>query len=114
MSSQAGKAVYLHKLCAGPHDGFEVDHVNHNKLDNRTENLRLATRQQNGAWRKHYNSGLKGVRKHRHKWVARISIFGREKHLGSFETQEQAARAYDAAAVEAYGEFAYTNKMEFG
>jgi len=113
-TSSSGKTIYLHKLCAGPHEGLEVDHVNHNKLDNRIENIRLATRQQNGAWRKHFGKGLKGVRKHHHKWVARISIMGREIHLGSFETQEQAGRAYDAAAIKAYGKFAYTNAMEFG
>ena len=114
MTSSSGKTIYLHKLCLPSPNGLEVDHRNHNKLDNRLENMRLATRQQNGAWRKHYRKGMKGVRRHHNKWVARISIMGREIHLGSFETKEQAAAAYDAAAVKAYGEFAYTNAMEFG
>jgi hypothetical protein len=59
--------------------------------------------------RKTNTSGFKGVRKHNNKWVARIKQDYQEKHLGSFNTVEEAARAYDVAALKTYGETAKLN-----
>lgn len=69
------------------------------------------------AWgqRKHKNtsSRYKGVsyRKDRGKWVAYIRFGGRKRHLGTFEKASDAAKAYDRAAIEHFGEFAVTNEM---
>lgn len=87
----------------------DVDHVNGNKTDNRIENLREATRVQNNGNTKlprHNTSGMKGVRRHRAKWVAQISIENQCRYLGIFETKEQAGEAYAKAAQEHFGEFA--------
>jgi hypothetical protein len=94
-----------------------VDHINHNTLDNRRENLRVCTAQEN-QWNKNrqYNkqsSPYKGVfvrivGKHI-RISACIRIDGRLKHLGDFKTLEDAARAYDQEAITYYGEFACLN-----
>lgn len=103
--------TYLHRYIMGLRkgDGRYVDHHNHDGLDNRRENLRLATPVQNIANAR--RRGLVGVRRSRSgRWTARIKIGdGRERHLGTFDTPEDAARAYDRAAVEAFGEFALPN-----
>lgn len=102
--------------------GERVDHINHDKLDNRRENLRLATHQQN-KWnvpkQKHRDgrqptSQYKGVSlyKSNGKWTASIKAGERNIRLGYFLTEEEAARAYDAAAREHFGEFAYLNFPE--
>lgn len=90
--------------------GWElVDHVNGDGLDNRRANLRPATSSQNAAnarRRKDNSSGFKGVSQRPNgRWMARI----RMKSLGTFPTAELAARAYDSAATETWGEFARTN-----
>lgn len=86
-----------------------VDHRSLDRSDNRWENLRLATHTQNQA-NKHCRSdsfiGLKGVRRCRGRWQARIKIDGIEKHLGTFDSPERAHAAYLRAAVHAFGEFA--------
>lgn len=92
-------------------DGFDVDHINGNRLDNRKENLRYATRSQNLRNRgaaKHSKSGIKGVYFHRAtgKWRAEMKIDGKSKHLGLFETKELAHAAYQGKAVIIQGEFA--------
>lgn len=94
----------------------ETDHANGDGLDNRRANLRPATRSQNNANKqrhKNNTSGYKGVswRKRTRQWQAYIGAGkgGKMIHLGYFTTAEAAARAYDAAAIVAWGEFARPN-----
>lgn len=89
-----------------------VDHINGNTLDNRKENLRPCNPSQNIAnskISKNNKSGYKGVYKARNKWRANIMIAGKTIHLGTWETAEMAAMAYDKKAKEVFGEFAKTN-----
>ena len=91
--------------------GTLIDHENLNSLDNRKDNLRLATPQQNGRNRgpqKNNSSGFKGVDKPNHtwRWRARIKSDSGHIHLGYFDTKEEAAQAYRQAADKLHGEFA--------
>ena len=92
----------------------EIDHCNGVKDDNRIANLRLATRGQNQVNRGVQRSGYKGIRfltdKPRDRpWQARMSIDNKTVQIGVFPTEEEAARAYDAAVRAVWGEFAVTN-----
>ena len=90
-----------------------LDHINNIPSDNRLENLREATLSQNGgnsSIRKDNTSGAKGVFLRGGRYLAHIYFKGSDKHLGTFETLEEAAIAYDEAAIEQWGEYAYTNK----
>ena len=106
----------MHRLILGCGPGEEVDHRNGNGLDNRRGNLRPATHALNQAnvRRVRAKSGFKGVsrwvRPSPRPWRAHITVKGRMKFLGAFATPEEAARAYDAAARELFGEFACTNE----
>lgn len=108
-----GGQIRMHRVILDAPPDLQVDHVNMNTLDNRRANLRLATRGQNGANRKSYKnstSPLKGVCWHKRDqyWRAQIRANGRVKHLGCFNTQEEAHAAYCAAAEKYHGEFART------
>lgn len=97
-------------------DFQQVDHINHNILDNRRSNLRAATARQNIAniaLTKLNKSGVKGVfwNKTQNKWVAVIKDHGKVKRIGSFFCLRKAAQAYDKAAQEMYGEFAWLNEV---
>ncbi len=89
----------------------DLDHVNGIPADNRISNLRLATKSENqfntlplgGA------SEFKGVSRNNRSWQAKIKANCREHYLGTFETEEAAARAYDEAALVHHGEFACLN-----
>ena len=87
-----------------------VDHKDGDGLNNQRHNLRPATRSQNAAntsRNRRNSSGYKGVvRTGRGKWMARITKNKQIKYLGSFETPQEAADCYYAAAVEIFGEFA--------
>jgi hypothetical protein len=105
------RPVSMHKLITG---WPSTDHVNHNGLDNRRENLRPATASQNGANRRPvlgHSSQYKGVRWYppRSNWCARIRVNGKLHHLGYFANEADAGRAYDAAATEFFGEYASLN-----
>ena len=88
-----------------------VDHKNGNGLDNRRSNLRPADRKRNGANRGPNTAYLlKGVIVAPNgKFRARITVDGHQKHLGVFHSYQEAAEAYDAAALLYFGEFARIN-----
>ncbi len=95
-------------------DRRQVDHINGDGLDNRKENLRICDTSKNVINRsigKINTSGYKGVnwRKKSKKWVARIGFNNKRIYLGDFNNKEDAARAYDTAALKYYGEFAKLN-----
>ncbi len=106
--------IPMHRAILNAPSGLEVDHRNHNGLDNRRANLRLATKAENQRNRNKpatNTSGYKGVSWHKghNRWQAQIRHDGRARFLGYFDTPEQAARAYDSAAIETFGEFALPN-----
>jgi hypothetical protein len=83
----------------------EIDHVNHKKHDNRIDNLRNCTRQENSknvSMRKDNTSGVAGIGKQRNKWRARIYVDGKEIHLGLY-TDIASARAARKLAEYMYG-----------
>ncbi len=93
-----------------------VDHVDGNGLNNTRSNLRLADSSQNGSNRGkpcNNTSGYKGVTwyKKYEKWRASIKFQKRDIFLGSFDTKEDAARAYNEAALKYHGEFARLNEI---
>ncbi|QDV72476.1 HNH endonuclease [Botrimarina mediterranea] len=110
--------VKMHRLIMNAPDGFDVDHINNDKLDNRRVNLRLCSRAQNCRNRgpqANNPSGLKGVffdRQHR-RWTAQIRFDQRRYFLGRFTNPFDAAAAYDRAAKQHFGEFAWLNGSTF-
>lgn len=120
-----GGSGLMHREILKAPKGIDVDHINHNKLDNRKQNLRLCFRGQNLLNKnKRSDSRLKykgimyvrpsktmkdAVRKK--PYYASIRINGIRLGLGYFATQEDAARAYNAAAAKHHGEFARLNEI---
>jgi hypothetical protein len=99
----------LHSFLTG---WSRVDHINGDGLDNRRVNLRPASTAQNARNRgrqANNTSGFKGVYIRGSRWRAMIQVDGRLIHLGSHSDPESAARAYDSAASQHFGEFAHLN-----
>lgn len=104
--------IMMHRIILGVTDSeVQVDHKNGNGLDNRKENLRPSTRNQNmrNQTRKRSNntSGYRGVsfEKSSGKWMAYIYVEGKQKKLGRYLDLKDAAAAFDSAAKELFGEF---------
>lgn len=108
-----GRMINMHRVIMEAPAGLTVDHVNGDGLDNRRANLRIATRSQNNANRVSVSaSGFRGVHKTPHGYRAVISAPDQMRgtiHLGHFDRLEDAARAYDRAALAQWGEFARLN-----
>jgi hypothetical protein len=109
--------IKLHHLILGITDGSEVDHKDRNGLNCCRNNLRAATRSQNGAnrvWPRGAKSKYRGIAPTGKKWLAHIQFKRKQIHLGVFPTEEEAALAYNAAAVLFFGEFSVLNQIEAG
>lgn len=110
------RRIFMHDVILPPPTGKKVDHISGNTLDNRRDNLRHATRSQNAVNRplaSNNTSGYRGVSFHKGKgrWRASIKQDGRAIYLGSFSDKEDAARAYNEAALRLFGEFAILNEV---
>lgn len=109
--------IKMHRVIINTPPGMETDHINGNGLDNRKSNLRICTHSENmmnQCVQKRSATGFKGVwfSKQHKKWRACIRNNKVHIHLGLFSTPEDAARAYDDAAKQVFGEFAKTNFIE--
>ncbi len=111
-----GVQTYLHRLIMNPpYDKF-VDHIDGNPLNNQKSNLRIcdcSENNRNQIKNSRNTSGYKGVflRCDKNKWCAKIKIRQKQINLGSFNTKEEAAIAYNQAAIKYHGEFALLNKI---
>lgn len=110
------KTLLLHKEIMKTPKGMDTDHINGDKLDNRRENLRIATRSQNMANLANpinNKSGYKGViwYKRDKNWRAFIKVDYKQIHLGYFDDKTEAAKAYNLAALEKYGKYAFLNPV---
>lgn len=105
------KRVWLHRLILAAPKGVTVDHINGDPLDNRRCNLRLCSTQQN-SWNQKARDGtssLKGVHydRRRKKWKTEIKMGGKRHHIGRFDSEIEAAQAYEQMSRKLYGEFAF-------
>lgn len=114
------RRILMHRMIMDTPDHLVCDHVNHDGLDNRLANLRNCTVEQNNANRRKRATGhgpraatsqYLGVAwdRRRQKWVAYVKKHGRQKNLGLFDVEEDAARAHDTAARTLHGPFAHLN-----
>tara|TARA_R110002153_G_scaffold160823_1_gene313155 strand:+ start:191 stop:676 length:486 start_codon:yes stop_codon:yes gene_type:complete len=100
----------LHRIIMGDPEGLVIDHINRNPLDNRRDNLRIVSRQENQmnlSINKNNKSGVAGVNwnKNANKWVAQIMYKNKSIFLGIFDNLEDAAKARKDAEEEYFGEF---------
>lgn len=122
---EKGETIYMHreimKLKKG--DGKYVDHINHDKLDNRKDNLRVCTKSQNqsnqqakkkldgSSQSKYKGVSLRSKNRGNKPWRCRIAYKGKTI-TKYFATEKEAAIAYNKLAIEIHGEFAYLNEIE--
>ncbi len=118
----AKRTLHIHRLIMNAPEGIMVDHINHDGLDNRKNNLRLCTRSENMRnthKRKLGTSRYKGVSTNSGRngkptpngWKAEIMADKKRHYLGIFPTEELAALAYNKAALELHGDFASLNEI---
>ena len=103
--------VYMHRLIMNTPKGFDTDHINGNKLDNRRSNLRVCNRSENnwnGSKKRTNKSGYKGVSwdKKAQKWLAKICKERQQIFVGYFNSPLEASKAYDKKAQDIFGNFA--------
>ena len=110
-------SIRMHRLITDAPHGMDVDHIDRDGLNNCRSNLRICTRTQNNANSPAHcdnqTSDYKGVsrieRDGHYYWMARIRKDGKQKYLGISKNEEAAAKMYDSAAVEMFGEYASPN-----
>ena len=111
------KHVFLHRFLMGVSDSHVlIDHKNGNGLDCTRGNMRTCTRMQNtcnSVKQKSSAAGYRGVYRDKNEnfYSAQIEVNGNKIRLGYFKTKEDAARAYNDAAIKHHGEFAKLNEV---
>lgn len=106
------KGLAMHRIVTSAPRGSVVDHINGNTLDNRSSNLRLATRSENGMNRfklsSNNTSGRTGVAwsKQKKKWIAFVEVNKKRIHLGSYTDKSAAITARSNGELKHFGEFA--------
>ena len=112
-----GFRLRMHRFILNAKEGQEIDHRDGNGLNNQKSNLRFCTHSQNNMnqrkLKKNLSSKYKGVSWHKNKkkWAVSIYIDGKNKYLGDFKDETDAAEAYNEAAMKYYGEFANLNTI---
>ena len=117
--AQRGNGVLMHRIILNAQKGQYVDHIDGNGLNNQRSNLRICTNAQNlwnGKNHKDGSSRYKGVcrawgRQNWQGWHAQIQIHGEKIHLGDYDSEIDAAHAYNKAALKHFGEFASLNNV---
>jgi len=110
-------AIYMHRVIMNAPPEMEVDHINHDTLNNQKSNLRLCTRTENNRNQRklsgNFSSQYKGVSWHQlaQKWRVQIQDNNKRRHLGLFTDETDAARVYNKAAREMFGEYAVLNRV---
>ena len=113
----SSEGILFHRLVTDCPDDYDVDHIYHNKLDNRKSKLRITTTQQNCSNRKkniNNTSGHKGVTFNSvlNKWVAYIGHNNKLLYLGYSDDLDEMARLRKEAEEKYYGEYSYENSMK--
>lgn len=103
---------FMHRFLTRVSCGFHIDHINHNTLDNRKQNLRIVTHSQNAMNRRircDNKSGVTGVNWHKRDcvWIATININKKLKYLGGFKNKKDAIKSRKNAEIKHYDEYAY-------
>lgn len=108
------KTIIMHRFIMGAPDDMQIDHIDGNGLNNQKSNLRICTIDENLRNKGKIEGTLykyKGLSwcKTKNRYKASINFNGKKISLGRFKTQEEAALAYNKAAIELHGEFARLN-----
>lgn len=110
-SDSYGEKTKFHRLVMNCNETEkDVDHINHNTVDNRKGNLRIVTRSQNlmnTRLRKNNTSGIKGVYRSNNKWIATIQKNKKRKYLGIFDNFDDAVLTRQQAEKKYFGDFRF-------